>query len=139
MLTENITFVFQNKTSFIKLEINSECSYYLAARKKNQDFISNVIKWNLTDKSIITHKKFTTCSTTCATCLVQTWSAFNMFLALCVWSLRKGELWLSKFMYRIDTMLSLIFLVSAMLKIPRTNVETHFLKKLTFVNSKLLV
>ena len=35
MLPENITCAFKNKASFIKLEIKSECSYYLEVRKKN--------------------------------------------------------------------------------------------------------
>ena len=41
---------------------------------------------------------------------------------------------LSKFMnmYRMDTALSLILLVSEMLQIPRVKVEAHFLKKLAF-------
>ena len=41
-------------------------------------------------------------------------------------------------MYRIDTVLSLILLVSEMLKIPRAKVEVHFLKKLAFVTNKCL-
>ena len=40
MLPENITCDFKNKAPFIKLEIKSECSYYLEDRKKNRDFIS---------------------------------------------------------------------------------------------------
>ena len=36
-------------------------------------------------------------------------------------------------MYRVDTMLSLILLISKILKIPRAKVEAHFLKKLAFV------
>ena len=36
-------------------------------------------------------------------------------------------------MYRMDTVLSLILLVFEMLKIPKTKVEAHFLKKLDFV------
>ena len=45
---------------------------------------------------------------------------------------------LSKFiyMYRVDTVLSLILLVSERLKIPRTKVETNFLKKINFVTNK---
>ena len=43
MPSENITCAFENKASFIKSEIKSECSYYLEARKKNRDFISNLI------------------------------------------------------------------------------------------------
>ena len=41
-------------------------------------------------------------------------------------------------MYRIDTVLSLILLVSEMFKIPRAKVEVHFLKKLAFVTNKCL-
>ena len=51
MLSENITCAFKNKVTFIKLEIKSECLYYLEARKKNQDFISNLVTWNASDKS----------------------------------------------------------------------------------------
>ena len=36
----------------------------------------------------------------------------------------------------MDTVLSLILLVSEMLKIPRTKVEAHLLKKLAFINAK---
>ena len=43
MLPENITCAFKNKASFRKLDTKSECSYYLEARKRNQDFISNHI------------------------------------------------------------------------------------------------
>ena len=39
-------------------------------------------------------------------------------------------------MKRMDTVLSLILLVSEMLKIPRAKVEAHFLKKLAFVTNK---
>ena len=42
-------------------------------------------------------------------------------------------------MYLMDTVLSLILLVSEMLKIPRAKVEAHFLKKLAFVINKCLV
>ena len=41
-------------------------------------------------------------------------------------------------MYRMDTVLSLILIVSKMLKVPRANVEAHFLKKLAFVANKCL-
>ena len=41
-----------------------------------------------------------------------------------------------KYMYRVDTVLSLILLVSERLKIPRTKVETNFLKKINFVTNK---
>ena len=41
-------------------------------------------------------------------------------------------------MYRMDTVLSLILLVSEMLKIPRAKVEADFLKKLAFVTTKCL-
>ena len=41
-------------------------------------------------------------------------------------------------MYRMDTALPLILLVSERLKIPRTEVEAHFLKKLAFVYNKCL-
>ena len=41
----------------MKLEIKSECSYYLEAKKKIGNFVSNISTWNLSDKSIITHKK----------------------------------------------------------------------------------
>ena len=72
---------------------------------------------------------------------------FNAFLVLCVWSLRKSELWLfyyenflSKFIdtYCTDTVLSLILLVSEMLKIPRPKFEAHFLKKRAFVTNRCL-
>ena len=59
----NITCAFKNQEPFKRLQIKSECFYYLGNRKKNRDFISNLITWNLSNKSIITHKKFTTCST----------------------------------------------------------------------------
>ena len=39
----------------------------------------------------------------------------------------------------MDTVLSLILLVSEMLKIPRVKVEGHFLKKLASVTNKCLV
>ena len=39
-------------------------------------------------------------------------------------------------MYCIDTVLSLILLVSEMLKIPKAKVAAHFLKKLDFVTNK---
>ena len=39
-------------------------------------------------------------------------------------------------MYCMDTVLSLILLVSEMLKIPRAKVEAHFLKKLPFVTNE---
>ena len=55
-------YAFKNKASFIILEIKSECCYYLEARKKNRDSISNLITWNLSDKSMTAHKKFTACS-----------------------------------------------------------------------------
>ena len=42
-------------------------------------------------------------------------------------------------MYLVDTMLSFILLVSAVLKIPSAKVEAHFLKKLAFVTNKCLV
>ena len=38
----------------------------------------------------------------------------------------------------MDTVLSLILLVSEMLKIPRAKVEAHFIKKLAFVTNKCL-
>ena len=41
-------------------------------------------------------------------------------------------------MYRMDTVLSLILLVSEMLKIPKTKVKAHFLKKLNFVTNTCL-
>ena len=41
-------------------------------------------------------------------------------------------------MYRMDTLLSLILLVSEMLKIQRAKVEAHFLKKFAFANNKYL-
>ena len=41
-------------------------------------------------------------------------------------------------MYRMDTVLPLILLVFEMLKIPKTKVEAHFLKKLDFVTNKCL-
>ena len=43
MLSENITCAYKDKASFKKLEIKSECSYYLEARKKNRDFVRNRI------------------------------------------------------------------------------------------------
>ena len=88
MLPENITCAFKNKAPFIKLEIKSEYSYYLDARTKNWDFISSLIWWNLSDKSIITHKKITTCSTQNSKNifpeqkLMQTWIALTIFLVL---------------------------------------------------------
>ena len=39
----------------------------------------------------------------------------------------------------MDTVLSLILLLSEMLKIPKTKVEAHFLKKLDFVTNKCLI
>ena len=39
-------------------------------------------------------------------------------------------------MYRMDILLSLILLVSEKLKIPKTKIEAHFLKKIDFVNNK---
>ena len=39
-------------------------------------------------------------------------------------------------MYRMDTMLPLILLVSEMLKIPKIKVEAHFLKKTDFAAKK---
>ena len=41
-------------------------------------------------------------------------------------------------MYRMDAVLSLILLVSDVLKIPKIKVEAHFLKKLNFVSNKCL-
>ena len=41
-------------------------------------------------------------------------------------------------MYRMDTVLSLILLVSEMLKIPREKVEVHLFKKLTFLTHECL-
>ena len=41
-------------------------------------------------------------------------------------------------MYFMDAVLFLILLVSEILKIPRTKVEAHFLKKLAFVTNKCL-
>ena len=41
-------------------------------------------------------------------------------------------------MYSMDTVLSVILLVFEMLKIPKTKVEAHFLKKLDFVTNKCL-
>ena len=41
-------------------------------------------------------------------------------------------------MHRMDTALSLILIVSEMLKIPGAKVEAHFLKKLGFVTNKCL-
>ena len=41
-------------------------------------------------------------------------------------------------MYRMDTVLSLILLVSEMLKSPRTKVQAHFLKKIAFITKKCL-
>ena len=79
--------------------------------------------------------------------LIQTWCTFNMFLVLCVGSLSRSELGLlfllillSKFidMYRMDTVLFLILLISEMLKIPRAKVEAHFLKKPAIVTNKYL-
>ena len=56
MLPGNIACPFMKKASFIILETNSECSYYLEAQKKNRNFISNFITWNLRDKSTIKQK-----------------------------------------------------------------------------------
>ena len=50
MLPENITCAFKNKASFQKLEIKFGFSYYPGARKKNWDFISNLIARDLSDK-----------------------------------------------------------------------------------------
>ena len=41
-------------------------------------------------------------------------------------------------MYRMDTVLSLILLVSEMLKIPKNKADAHFLKKLDFVTNNCL-
>ena len=41
-------------------------------------------------------------------------------------------------MYRMDAVLSLILLVSDVLKISKIKVEAHFLKKLNFVTNKCL-
>ena len=41
-------------------------------------------------------------------------------------------------MYRMGTLLSLILLVSEMLKIPKYKAEAHFLKKLAFVTNNCL-
>ena len=41
-------------------------------------------------------------------------------------------------MYRMDILLSLILVVSEMLKIPRSKGEAHFLKRLAFVTNKYL-
>ena len=41
-------------------------------------------------------------------------------------------------MYRMDAVLSLVLLVSDVLKIPKIKVEAHFLKKLNFVTNKCL-
>ena len=40
MFPENITGAVKKKACFIKLEIKS---YYLEARKKNRDFVNNLI------------------------------------------------------------------------------------------------
>ena len=78
---------------------------------------------------------------------MQTQSVFSMSFVLCVWFLKKSELWLffllkflSKFigMYRMDTVSSLILLASEMLKTPRTKFEAHLLKKLPFSTIKCL-
>ena len=65
-----------------------------------------------------------------------------MFLVLCVLVPKKNKLWLFsvKFidMHPMYTVLSLILLVFEMLKIPKTKVEAHFLKKLDFVTNKCL-
>ena len=39
MILDNIICTFKNKTSFVKLEVMVECSYYLEAIKKNGDLI----------------------------------------------------------------------------------------------------
>ena len=41
-------------------------------------------------------------------------------------------------MHLMDSVLSLILLISEMLKTPKTKVEAHFLKKLDFVTNKCL-
>ena len=41
-------------------------------------------------------------------------------------------------MHLMDSVLSLILLISEMLKTPETKVEAHFLKKLDFVTNKCL-
>ena len=77
---------------------------------------------------------------------MQTWSVFSMFLILCVWSLEKlnHDFFFVKFsvkfieMYRLDTLLFLIALVSEMLEIPKAKVEAHFLKKHAFATKKCL-
>ena len=60
-------------------------------RKKNWDFISNLITWNLSDKSVITHKKSRpslrkTKDKSISWKLIRT---FNVFLFFCVWSLKE--------------------------------------------------
>ena len=79
--------------------------------------------------------------------LMPTWSAINKILVLCLWSLRKSEscpffsvkfLSKSMYIYHMDVVLSLILIVSQMLKFPRTKVEVHFLNKFVFVTNKCL-
>ena len=125
MLPESITCIFKNKTSFIKLQIKSGCSYYLKAREKNWYFISNFITWNFSNKSIVTHNNIhDLLNAKLKTNIflrqsMEAFIAFNMFLVLCVCSrsLRKRELWLFLAVKFIGIMLSLIMLVSEILKI----------------------
>ena len=62
MLPEKIIPAFKNEASFVKLEKNSKCSYYLE-RKIETSQETSLTTWNLSDKFNITHKEFTTCST----------------------------------------------------------------------------
>ena len=77
--------------------------------------------------------------------LMQMWSAFNVSRSLRLVSKKKWIMtyfllnFLPKFiyMYRMDSVRSLIQLVSEMLKIPRDKVEAHFLKLTYFCNQQM--
>ena len=66
-----------------------------------------------------------------------------MILVLCVWSLRKSELWFFSVKCSVKIYINLLFgydvvlilLVSEMLKIPKAKAGAHFLKKLDFVTN----
>ena len=139
--------------SFIKLEIKFECSYYLEARRKNQDFISNLITWNLSDKSIITYKKTHDLLKVKLKTnifyehqLMQTWCSINkMFLVLCVLPLRKSELWIffsTKFPVKVyryvpyEYRVVLDFVSFWDGESSKGQSEAHFLKKFAFVSNK---
>ena len=154
MLSANIICPFKKKTSFIKLEIKSECFYYFEARKNKRDFISNLFK---RFKPVIKNKKFTTCSSVKYQKRYIPWSliiaavkCFHLQYVSRSLRLVHKKKWivtwaffllnfLSKFiMYRMDTVPFLVLLVSETLKIRKVQVEAYFLKKLTFATNKCL-